>query len=481
MRAVFLACAIYLATWPATAQRDAVDDGREATAVEEITVTAQGRREALFDLPDTVTVFDRTDILQRQIDDIEDIAHLTPGVAVINDQDPGTNIITIRGLSTDRLQGPSVAYVIDGIPLADTEFFTARLFDIEQIEVLKGPQGALFGRNAAGGAIAITTQAPTQALSGFLLAERGNGETEAYRASVAGAVIPGKLALRLSGHLYDTGGFITNRFFGTEADVQQMRGLRLRGEATPTDALRLRAIVTWMDEDSGAAWASSNNVTGLNDGRLDGAVLTDPAGDFFGRAQRDWLNIAIRGDWDFDLGRISASLAHDTYEKRWIEELDYRAGPVTLFGAPLFPQGIQPIAQPVDLDIWTGELRWTSPADRRWRFILGGFVQHTERLRVDDFGPLLFGAEPPRIALDSRQWSLFGQVAADVTERLEARTDHRHGHGRPDRGRRGGFRRDPAKALADLAGGAGSAALRHLRRRAEDRRLQPRPDARRDF
>ncbi len=116
-------------------------------------IVVRGRRESRFALPASIVQVQPEVILN-----VDDIATAVPGVWMVNDQDPGTNILSIRGATTDRLQQASVAFVLDGVPLADTELFTPRLFDVSRIEVLKGPQGALFGKNAAGGVISVRTQ-----------------------------------------------------------------------------------------------------------------------------------------------------------------------------------------------------------------------------------------------------------------------------------------------------------------------------------
>lgn len=395
--------------------------------IEEIVVTAQGREESLRAAPATITAFTGAEIARARLQSLDDLGQATPGVFVINDQDPGTNIITIRGVSTDRLQAPSVAYVVDGVPLADTELFTARLFDIEQIEVLKGPQGALYGRNAAGGVIDIVTAAAPDRWTGGASAEFGNGATEQYRAQIGGPLGTDKLRARVSAFTYDTDGFIDNSFLGLETDFFQSRGLRARIEAEPAADLDIELIVSLLDEDGGAAFISSNNVVGDFAGRLDGAALTDPFGDFPGRSDRSWFHAALKAEWAVGPGTVSALAARDSYEKDFIEELDFRNdAPLTLNGVPLFPTGVQPIAQPVDLEIWTGELRYTSDQDRRWRWTVGAFVQDLLRVRVDDFGPLLFGAEAPRSAIDSLQYAVFGALDVDLTETVQARVSLRY-------------------------------------------------------
>ena len=100
---------------------------QEAPTVEAVVVTARGRAERLAEAPAVVAV---ASLEARGVQRLDDLANAVPGVFVIDDQDPGTNIASIRGVSTDRLQAASIAYVVDGVPLADTELFTERLYDV---------------------------------------------------------------------------------------------------------------------------------------------------------------------------------------------------------------------------------------------------------------------------------------------------------------------------------------------------------------
>jgi len=392
-----------------------------AQPIEEIVVTARGRTENLMRVPDSIAVFGRAELDKHHVTAFEDVAAVTPGVFVINDQDPGTNIITVRGVSTDRLQQASVATVIDGLALPDKELFTQPYFDLERVEILKGPQGALYGKNAIGGVFNIVTRAPTGTFEATAEAEAGNGGNRALRAAVGGPLAGRKLMLRVSGQVQEWDGWIMNTFLKKTVDHQTTRNLRtrLQGEAGDDFKWELRWNVN--SEDSGAAWVSSNNVTGRFGGRLDGAALTQPFGDFEGMAKRHWYGVSGKAEISLGAGTFSALAGFDHYHKRWREELDFRNDkPITFFGAPLFPDGIQPIAQPVDLRAWTGEARYTSNDDARVRWIAGAFVQDTLRRRVDDFGPLLFGAEASAFRTPTTQWAAFAQAGMTLVDALEA-------------------------------------------------------------
>ncbi|MFC3215631.1 TonB-dependent receptor [Novosphingobium panipatense] len=252
-----------------------------------IIVTARGRPEAEIAVPDTVAVFSRDDITRRRLTTVDDFIAETPGIFMINDQDPGTNLISVRGVSTNRNQSPSIAYVVDGLALADAELFTLRTYDLERVEILKGPQGALFGRSASGGAVNITTADPTDVAGGMASLGIGNGFTWTADA-VANAPVSETVSLRLAGSYRNTEGFIRNTYLDRKVDGQISRNLRLKARIALTETSTLKLRAGWADEEGGAAYISSGNVTQLYAGRLSGKALTNPFGDFEGRAARDW-------------------------------------------------------------------------------------------------------------------------------------------------------------------------------------------------
>ncbi len=384
-----------------------------------IIVTARGRAEALIAVPDTITAFDRQDIMARGLQTVDDIIAATPGVFIINDQDPGTNLISIRGVSTNRNQVPSIVYSVDGLALADPELFTLRAYDLASIEVLKGPQGALFGRSASGGVVNLTTVDAGPEAGGEARLGIGNGFTWTADAAV-NAPLSGKVQLRLAGSFRDTDGFITNSFLGKKVDGFTSRNLRarLRAELSETSVLKLR--LGWADEDGGAAYISSSNVTGLFGGRLAGKALANPVGDLEGRSSREWWGAQATLESELGNGmRLFWTAGLDDYSKDFVEELDFRNGPVTVFGTT-FPQGLAPIAQPVGIRAYTSEARLISADDGRLRWLAGIFLQRLERDRTDDFGPLLFGAEAQRSETRSSQIGLFAQASYDLVPTVEA-------------------------------------------------------------
>src|ERR1700691_667938 len=125
--------------------------------LEEIVVTARKREESLQNVPVTVDAFSEQTIQSAGIESPRDFAAMVPNMTLVETQNVGNSFVTIRGISQARNSEPSVAVLVDGVMETNPYEFDQKLYDIRQIEVLKGPQGALYGRDAIGGAIIITT------------------------------------------------------------------------------------------------------------------------------------------------------------------------------------------------------------------------------------------------------------------------------------------------------------------------------------
>src|SRR5690606_5788441 len=119
------------------------------------------------DVPISVTAFSEQQIIDAGIEKPADFIQLTPNVSISEAQNAGTSALTIRGLTQVRHGEAPVATVIDGVQQVHPNQFNQDLYDIQSIEVLKGPQGAIYGRNAIGGAINIQTKLPPESFSGM--------------------------------------------------------------------------------------------------------------------------------------------------------------------------------------------------------------------------------------------------------------------------------------------------------------------------
>ncbi len=194
-----------------SAAEAATSDG----VLEEITVSARQRKESLQDVPATITVITEEQIASANIDRPEDFIALTPGLSQVQTVEVGDMQVNIRGINSGRDTENSFALLIDGVLVTNPNALNQELDNVTQIEVLKGPQGALYGRNALSGAILVTTRKPSDVREGFVRAGVGD-----YGLFKLGAGISGPISENLKGsfnayHRKEDGSF-TNSFKGCD-------------------------------------------------------------------------------------------------------------------------------------------------------------------------------------------------------------------------------------------------------------------------
>ncbi|MGH8530540.1 MAG: TonB-dependent receptor domain-containing protein [Nevskiales bacterium] len=182
-----------------TDQSKAKSRPSSSRVIEEVVVTAQKRAQAEIDVPISISVIDDKFIAEQGITDLRDLAAFVPNAkiqttAVFPD-------IRIRGFGTSPLNPvfeQSVGLVLDGIPFGNKAYYQAALFDIDHVEVLRGPQGALHGKNTTAGLINILTKAPTDELTGFLDVQNGDLEHRRIEGGLGGPLLQDVLNFRFA-------------------------------------------------------------------------------------------------------------------------------------------------------------------------------------------------------------------------------------------------------------------------------------------
>jgi len=212
---------------------------------DEIIVTATKRAQNVQDVPISLSVFGDRDIEDLRAESLSDISQYVPNMYLPPAGEAGQNNITIRGIGggINRSSGRAVGVYIDGVYVsADTALNVATL-DVERVEILRGPQGTLFGRNTIGGAINITTRPAAlsgNGVTGRMLFEYGNFDHKKILASATLPLIKDRLSLRLSGLKTDTDGYITNLSGGQKLGSENHSSFRTQLNFAPTDTLSAR-------------------------------------------------------------------------------------------------------------------------------------------------------------------------------------------------------------------------------------------------
>jgi iron complex outermembrane receptor protein len=224
--------------------------------IDEIVVTSRYRAENLSDVPDSITVFTTGDIERHRIERINRVASLTPNLRFSDDQEVGVSTLVIRGVRQNRGTGqPPVSFRIDGVSATNNLLTTQELFDIESIAVLRGPQGALYGRNAIGGAILIATRQPTSTPEYKLRFNVAEGQDYTVSGSASGPVGGENVLGRFSFRWQDREGQLRNAYLD-DALVDYTESLAFRGKLlfTPNERLTIDLRAHHLDQDGGSGY-----------------------------------------------------------------------------------------------------------------------------------------------------------------------------------------------------------------------------------
>lgn len=206
-----------------------------------IVVTARRREERLEDVPVSVTAVSSETLANVQANNVRDVAKLAPSLNIDSDS-PTRSFVSMRGVGTtlsDSVQ-PGVGIFVDGIFLPATSFFNSPLVDVERVEVLRGPQGTLFGNNTLGGAINVVTKEPTDELTGRVDGSYAWADDYAsLSGSLSGAIVPEKVRFRVSGAFHQEDGFITNTLIGGNLNASKQYSIRGRLDLLPSSSAKI--------------------------------------------------------------------------------------------------------------------------------------------------------------------------------------------------------------------------------------------------
>lgn len=396
---------------PALAQNGApAPAAAQPDVLEEVLVTAQRRSQRLQDVPVTVTAFGSDQIAAAHIIGVQDVITRTPGLSF--DAFPASEPrLFIRGIgSSDRGSAgdPSAAVFLDEVYLGRPSAIAFDAFDIERIEVLKGPQGTLYGRNVVGGAINVITKSPE--LSGFSGALEGTlGNYD--RREVAGMLnVPfaeGLAAVRVSGSVRKHDGYTISTVTGGDLERGDTRSARAQLLAEPNDNFRihLTADVT-TDRGSGPA----NHV--LFTSRPDRYPLSlDPSKSLAtmdGRQDRDTYGLRAEVSWSFPFATLSYLGSHRQVDYESYYDFDGSNGTRGIDGGDL-----------EDSRLTSNELRLLSPKDSKATWVVGIYTYNAKTDRTTTNNTFNFAGRE-RVVQDAKldSYALYGDVTYPVNERL---------------------------------------------------------------
>ncbi len=349
---------------------------RVFSSLEEIVVTAEKRAQNLQNVPIAISAFSETFIEQARIESFEDIVSRVPGLTFSSFTKTRT-LPALRGASSsiDAPGGdPAVAIFIDEVYQGATGDFDPDLFDLERIEVLRGPQGTLFGRNVVGGAISLVTRKPSEEV--YAKVEGGLGN---YKSVTARGTFSGPLADNVFGQLSfssrNRDGTSFNRTTGKRVDSVEKDSLRARFRMLPSDGVEILIGADYSrDTSSGSARDFLGPAPTIPEtaGFVpdDDPRIVDQYRD--SALDRETLGVSATINWDTDMGRF-VSISAYRQNKTVLDTEDAIGAPVpTLTGA--YDNNLKQFSQ---------ELRWVSPESDTFNWVGGVYYLHIENDQLE--------------------------------------------------------------------------------------------------
>lgn len=399
--------------------------------LDEIIVTTQKRAQSLQDVPISVSVVSGDLVDRMAAYRLEDLRSMIPNLRI--DEGLASPAINVRGLGsgTSNLAfEQSVGLFVDGVYSGRSHLFESPLFDVSQVEVVRGPQGALFGKNTNAGAISITTRKPTDEFEGYLKAGY-EFEREGYEFDgIVSGPLSERFKVRVAAKVQEDGGFVRNLF--NSKDEPEEKGWLLRGTAVfdATDDLEIilktefsesRVDGGWfqMTQFGTAALSDLFRATDPNaEDRLDGvrsSVGLDPE-----RNDTDTLATAITANWqigDILLTSISSYGAFD-----YAKFVEFTGTSLAVGGTRIWE----------DFEQLSQELRFTLPAGRTFEYLAGLLYVDSDLFSrqitdVNQFGPFT-GLSDRNYVQTDRTFSVFGSVTANVGDSWHLTAALRYSH-----------------------------------------------------
>ena len=373
-----------------TVPADDYADGEDYSTGNTIIVTATKREQTLQDVPVAVTVTTAETLERGQIRDLKDLQTVVPSLIVGQRQSTANTNFFIRGFGNGANNAgiePSVGVFVDGVYRSRTAAQITELPDVQRIEVLRGPQSTLFGKNASAGVISISTMKPAFDWGGSAELTYGNYETLVAKALVTGPVSE-NTAISLAGGFNKRDGFYVDGNTGdrtNERDRWFVRGQALF-ESDDGASLRLIADYDSIDENCCAVFNLQNGQATPVILALGGRINA-PADAFNGTVYNNFNSTNDIANWglsgqaegDFLGGTLTGISAYRHTSAVTNQDADFTSADL-----------INPLFQDLTIGTFTGELRWTGDLSDRLSLLLGAFYL---RERVDQEGILTYGTQ----------------------------------------------------------------------------------------
>jgi iron complex outermembrane recepter protein len=423
-----IALLVSLGGVPALAQAQPAASTEAAPVPEEtaqgltIMVTAQRRQERLIDVPISVAVTTGTQLEARSLTSITDLRYTSPGLTFGDRSKLGNQGFALRGIGTIAFSDgteQSVGTVIDGVVIGRPNGSVGDLVDVDRVEVLRGPQGTLFGKNSSAGLINVVTRRPVFENEGLLRASYGSREGVRLE-GVANFAPSDSLAVRLVGYRFARDGFVTNIYQGQNKLINDRDDYGFRGRVLwqPSDRTEFLLTADYSSRDSNCCqYVTRTRATnGLNERA--GDPITGGADNLRVNANTpsftrfDAASVTLESS--FTLGSYTLTSITAYRDFAGSDGTDRDQGPTN---------SVSKATSDTDWNQFSQEIRLASPTDRQLSYVVGLFLfdQTVDAFQQEqgDLGfPPLFFARDVAYTVDTTSVAAFGEATFKVTDDL---------------------------------------------------------------
>lgn len=387
--------------------------------LEEVVVTATKREQSLQDVSVAVTALSAEDIRNAQITSSEDLTFLVPSLNLQKGNNPRQTSFSIRGIGTQSFSSavePSVSTMIDGVVLGRSGQAFMQMLDVERVEVLRGPQGTLFGKNSTAGVVHIITRDPTETATGEVSLTAVNDDEYRGGLTLAGP-LKEQLGYRLSGMGITVDDFTRNFFDGEELNGSEEWSVRGKLRWLPTDTLELIWASDTSDRDCDCVAAPIRRLEPFGGNEAQVREILDTIAPMVPGDENKDVNInklpfsesessghSLEINWDVGGFTVTSISALRDFEVNGFGDVDSQ--PIDALGFDQFGS--------TETEQFTQELRLLSPEDGAISYVAGLFYfdQTVERQFRREFEIVQGdpGAAFADFEVDTRNWAAFGEV-----------------------------------------------------------------------
>jgi len=390
----------------------------ETMMITEVVVTAQKREEKLQEVPVAVSVVGEADLQRRNIGNIDQLKLVVPSFEATSFG------VSVRGVGTSTFSTsiePTVSTVLDGVVLGRPEMALGSFYDVARVEILRGPQGMLFGKNASAGLVSITTNAPkigrVEAIANLNVGQDGYNKSDA----TVNLPLGDKAALRIGGFVNKLDGVLNNKKDGRSFNGNDEWGARAKLLWRPSDTVDVLITADYAKQDQSITWSpyklNPAGVMGLTLGACGVKASPDNADLCIDGPQykdRENYGFSAQVDWSLPGGLTLTSISAGR------RDFDFSNGdsdslPVNILNNNISNQDLRQVSQ---------ELRLASPTGGKLEYVAGLYYYRQKTNQVTDQTGT-FGVSPLPIInstinslVDTESYAVFGQASYQLTDKL---------------------------------------------------------------